>query len=132
MKGALAYVAMMAVYVVDRPADDRYTLYETMKRTRLPARPSKLVAEERITIGGVPGLRYIITYQNGARTVEFRDVLVKSRTGYEGYLMMYDYKSETGLRDAGREFLESIQVVSPVETPAADVAGRLSHGRRGR
>ncbi len=94
--------------------DDLDRLYQTQKKTMLSARPSVLLEEEKITIDGLPALRWVLSYKNGARQVEFRDVLVKAATGYEGYLLLNDYDAKSPRSPAARAFFGNIKLVTPL------------------
>lgn len=86
-------------------------LYQTLKSAMLKAKPSKLVEEERIKIGGLPAFRYVLDYEGTGRRVEYREVLMKSDLGYECYTIMCDY-SATGPSEAVKRFFDSVKVSS--------------------
>lgn len=96
---------------------DVHAVYQSVKAFMLQGRPAKLIEEEKITVCGAPALRYLIEYNDGARRVEFREVMLLIDGQVETYQFMHDYSPSGKNLFEGKEFFASAAKQSETARP---------------
>lgn len=92
------------IYPIPIPADKRDAGYDGGKRGMLQKRPGTIIAEDKILICGHEGRRYLVEYNDGARLMDHRVVIV----GNEVYQFMYERFKNKGDSAAAETFFSKI------------------------
>lgn len=93
------------LYPITIPAGKRDNAYEGGKRGLLRTTPGTLKVEEKITIAGHEGRRYVVERHDGERTMEVHVVIV----GNELYQFIHDRFTRDGVSKEAKAFFANVR-----------------------
>ncbi|HEY8994794.1 MAG TPA: hypothetical protein VIM71_09045 [Lacunisphaera sp.] len=103
-KGGEVYAVERVLYPIPLPPEKHDVGYEGGKRGMLRANPGVIKSEEKISICGYEGRRYLVERKNGARLTDHRVVIV----GNEVYQFAYERFTKDEASPASEAFFSKI------------------------